>query len=60
MGEETILDCIRDWIGSVAFRVFLWSVRMTQEQYFKAVEYECEMTRRTEAYARAGDMKEWE
>lgn len=37
MGEETLLDKIRGKIGSMAWKVFIWSIRMTQEQYWRAI-----------------------
>lgn len=37
MGEYTLLDHIRDFIGGIAFTVFLWSARMTEEQYWDAI-----------------------
>jgi len=45
MGELTFWDKVREWIGGVAFRVFLWSCRMTEECYWKHV-YELEAERR--------------
>ncbi len=37
MGKQSLLDSVREWIGGVAFCVFLWSIRMTQEKYLDAV-----------------------
>ena len=37
MGKQSLLDRVREWIGGVAFRVFLWSIRMTQDQYIDAI-----------------------
>lgn len=37
MGPETIWDKIKDWIGGIAWGVFLWSCQMTQEQYWEAI-----------------------
>ena len=37
MGKKSMLDSVREWIGGVAFRVFLWSIRMTQEKYIDAI-----------------------
>jgi len=37
MGKQSLFDSIREWIGGVAFRVFLWSNRMTQDQYIDAI-----------------------
>jgi len=44
MGEETLFDKIRNLIGSVSWRIFLWSVKMTANQYRKAI-YEQESDR---------------
>lgn len=37
MSNPTIFDIIREWIGGGAFKVFLWSIRMTVDEYFDAV-----------------------
>jgi len=34
MSQPTILDRIRDWIGTVAFAIYLWSDRMTKEEFW--------------------------
>jgi len=34
MAQQTIFDNIREWIGSVAFKLYLWSVRMTKEEFW--------------------------
>ena len=33
MGEMTWLGMLRNEIGGIAFRVFMWSLRMTEEEY---------------------------
>jgi hypothetical protein len=33
MGEPSFADKVMSFIGSVAWRVFLWSNRMTSEEY---------------------------
>jgi hypothetical protein len=38
LGEETIADVIRRWIGSAAWRVFLWANRQTEEQYWRHLD----------------------
>jgi hypothetical protein len=43
----TIIDKIRGAIGSVAWRVFLWSISMTDEQYDYYVHIGCEPIRET-------------
>lgn len=37
MKEPTLLDNIRDFITMIAWRVFLWGIRMTEEQYWKQI-----------------------
>ena len=37
MGKSSIRDKLREWIGSISWRVFLWSIKMTEEEYFKNV-----------------------
>ena len=44
MGEETFFDKIRSIISGLAWKTFLWSLRMTQSEYWKAI-YEQEKTR---------------
>ena len=48
MGEKTFLDRVRDVVCSVAWPLFLWSINMTEGQYFKAI-YEQERHFRTMA-----------
>lgn len=48
MGKQTWLDSLREWIGGIGFRVFLWSIRATQDEYIEMIledarrEYESE------------------
>jgi len=44
MGEETFFDKIRSIISGVAWMVFLWSLRMTPDEYWMAI-YEQEKAR---------------
>lgn len=37
MGKQTFLEWLREWIGGIGFDVFLWSVRMTPDEYFEAL-----------------------
>ena len=37
MSEPTLLAKIREWISGVAFDVFLWSIQMTQDEYFDTI-----------------------
>lgn len=48
MGPESFLDRLRDLITSVSFRVFLWSIGQTDDEYWTEV-YEIESARREEA-----------
>ncbi len=41
MGEPSIADKVREFIGDIAWRVFLWSIRMTDEEYDHAVHAGC-------------------
>ena len=34
MAQQTFLDNVREWIGGLAWSIFLWSARMTEEEYF--------------------------
>jgi hypothetical protein len=48
MGQPSLLDRLREWIGGIAFDVFLWAYRMTNDEYLEMVyedarrEYESE------------------
>ena len=35
MGKQSFLDRIREWIGGIGFRVFLWSIKCTQDEYIE-------------------------
>lgn len=37
MAQPTFLDKVRDWIGGIAWDVFLWSIRMTEDEYHAAI-----------------------
>lgn len=41
MGPAKILERLRSWIGSRAFRMFIWANRTTNEKYWREV-YEIE------------------
>jgi hypothetical protein len=34
MREDSFFDKIRELVTNIAFRLFLWSIRMTKEQYW--------------------------
>ena len=46
MGKQSIFDKVREWLGGIAFDVFLWSARMTQDEYLDAVVRESGLTQR--------------
>jgi hypothetical protein len=33
MGRITVLDRIREFIGRIAFSIFLWAYRMSEDEY---------------------------
>ncbi len=37
MGNPTLLDLIRGFIGGIAWRVLLWANRMTKEEYWEEI-----------------------
>lgn len=37
IGEDTIWDKIRQLIGRISWKLFLWANRMTAEQYWKEI-----------------------
>jgi hypothetical protein len=39
MGKLSFLEAIREWIGSVAFKIHLWAYRMSVDE-FRALIYE--------------------
>ena len=38
MGELTILERIRDFIGSIAWKIWLWSHRWTDDDYWRIMD----------------------
>lgn len=38
MAKETLFNKIRDLIGGIAWRVYLWSARMSEEEFLAAHE----------------------
>ena len=46
MGKQSIFDKVREWLGGIAFDIFLWSARMTQDEYLDAVVRESGLTQR--------------
>ena len=37
MGKDNLFDNIRHLIGGISWKMFLWSTKMTQEQYFDSI-----------------------
>lgn len=37
MGELTLWDRLREWIGSIAWLVFLWASEHTEEEYWRII-----------------------
>ena len=37
MSQPSIISKIRVWFGGRAFRIFLWSIRMTQDEYLNTI-----------------------
>jgi len=45
MGNPTLVDKIKTIIGKISFRIFLWSIGMTKENYI-TMTYELELAYR--------------
>ena len=37
MGETRILEKIKQRIGALAFGIFIWSIEMSEDEYFDAI-----------------------
>jgi hypothetical protein len=37
MGKQSFLSRLKEWIGGIGFRVFLWSINCTQDEYLDMV-----------------------
>jgi len=37
MGDETIIQKLKNFIASVSFKVFLWSIDMTADEYWTGI-----------------------
>jgi len=46
MAQETFIEKVRDWIGGIGFNVFLWSIRMTADEYLDMVSTVGGLTKR--------------
>lgn len=40
MEKETLMDKIRDIIGGIAFRLLLWSLQKTADEYWTEIYYQ--------------------
>ncbi len=40
MGEQTLIDKIKSFIGHIGFSLFLWSINMTQDEYLDRIQDE--------------------
>ena len=47
MGKLSFGESVRVWLGGVAFDVFLWSVRMSADDYFDMIQTDGGLTQRT-------------
>lgn len=34
MGQPSFFDNVREWVGGVAFAIYLWSVKMSKEEFW--------------------------
>lgn len=39
MGRQTLFEKVRQFVGSACFKIFLWSVKMTSEEYTAEIYY---------------------
>ena len=53
MTQETFFDKVRDWLGGIGFNLFLWSIRMTADEYLDMVSTEGGLTKRAAELGRA-------
>jgi hypothetical protein len=47
MAQEFFLDKVRNFIGHIAWVIFLWSIRMNQDQYLDSVVRESGLRQRS-------------
>ena len=38
MAQQSFLDKVREWIGGLAWSIFLWSARTTEDEYFAELD----------------------
>ncbi len=38
MGQPSFFDNVREWIGGIAFAIYLWSVKMSDEEFWNEQE----------------------
>ena len=58
MAQETFFDKVRDFIGGIAWAVFLWSIKMTEDEYLDSVVRESGLTQRAPDVCNASDCEE--
>ena len=49
MGEETLMDKIRGIVGSIAFKLLLWSLKLTANEYWDQIYWQ-EVKHRNKPY----------
>ena len=55
MGNQPFFTRVREWIGGIGFDVFLWSIRMSEEEYLNIITTEGGLTpRAADKCARCG------
>jgi hypothetical protein len=61
MAKQTFFEKVREWIGGVGFLIFLWSIRMRQDEYLDSVFRESVQASVETCAGHAGgsDVKEW-
>ena len=37
MGKQLLIERIRESIGSIGFKIFLWSIKMSADEYFDMI-----------------------
>lgn len=37
MGKSTLLETIKDWISSIGWKMFIWGINMTEDEYFNSI-----------------------
>ena len=58
MGKQSFISKLRELFGGVAFKIFLWSIRMTQDEYLNAIAIE-NIDQEHSFYMRCWDCYTW-